>query len=177
LAVVNDGKYGCDVTGSTARVTILRSPPYAYHIPHPFGYKPRYDWLDQGLQEFALVLLPHAGDWRAAGVVRRAREVNLPPLAITTHAHGGALPPVASALRLDARDLELTALKPAEFGRGTIVRLADRHGRGGVGDLVWDDRRFPVLLGPGEVRTFRLIRRGRHDIRCVPCDMLERPLG
>ena len=27
LAVLNDGKYGCDVSGSTLRVTVLRSPP------------------------------------------------------------------------------------------------------------------------------------------------------
>jgi alpha-mannosidase len=177
LALIDDGKYGCDVTGSTARLTILRSPPYAYHIPHPFGYKPRYDWLDQGLQEFTLVLKPHAGDWRAVGVVRRAREVNLAPVAITAHGHDGSLKPSASLLRLDAPDLEVTALKPAEAGRGAIVRLADRHGDGGAGYLHWAGRRFPVLLGPGEVRTFRLVSRGRRDVRCVPCDLLERPLG
>ncbi len=52
LAVLNDGKYSCDVTGSTARLTILRCPPYAYHEPHVFGTRARYDWVDQGYQEF-----------------------------------------------------------------------------------------------------------------------------
>ncbi|MFN8459909.1 MAG: hypothetical protein U0401_35555 [Anaerolineae bacterium] len=33
------------------RLTILRTPPYAYHNPHVFGSKQRYDWVDQGYQE------------------------------------------------------------------------------------------------------------------------------
>ncbi len=102
LAIINDGKYGCDVSGSTARLTVLRCPPYAYHQPHPAGSKARYDWLDQGLQEFSVVLRPHVGDWRNASIVRRAREVNLPPVAVTMHSHPGTRPPVDSLLGLDA---------------------------------------------------------------------------
>ena len=68
LAVLNDGKYSCDVSGSTARLTILRCPPYAYHEPHVFGTRARYDWVDQGYQEFTVALRPHIGDWRDAGV-------------------------------------------------------------------------------------------------------------
>jgi alpha-mannosidase len=177
LAVINDGKYGCDVTGSTARLTVLRCPPYTYHHPpHVIGSRQRYDWLDQGLQDFSVLLRPHIGDWRAAGIVRRARALNLPPLLVTSHAHPGACPPAGSLLHLDAPDLELTALKPAEAGRGYIVRIADRHGRGGHGRLVWAGRAFPVAITPGAVRTYLLRPWGRDRWRCVPCDMLERPL-
>ena len=58
-ALINDGKVGCDVRGSTMRLTVLRCPPYAYHEPHHFGAKQRYDWVDQGSQEFTLALVPH----------------------------------------------------------------------------------------------------------------------
>jgi alpha-mannosidase len=177
LAVIDDGKYGCDVTGSTLRLTVLRCPPYAYHHPpHVFGAKQRYDWTDQGLQEFTLVLRPHAGDWRAADVVRRAREINLPVSAITMHCHGGELPRAGSLAALSSSEMELTALKPAEDGDGYVLRVADRHGSGGDGELRWQGQRFPVELEPFEVLTLRLAQRsGRWQ--AMPCDMIERCLS
>lgn len=78
MALLNDGKYACDVTGSVMRLTILCSPPYAYHIPHPIGAKQRYDWIDQGAQEFTLTLRPHAwAIWRDAGCAGGARALNI----------------------------------------------------------------------------------------------------
>jgi len=175
LALIDDGKYGCDVTGNTMRLTILRCPPYAYHDPHPIGSKLRYDWIDQGLQEFTIVLRPHVGDWRNAEVVRRAREINLPLVPITMHCHPGERPPVDSLATLSSSELELTALKVAEDGNGYIVRIADRHGRGGTGELYWLGERFPVTIAPFEVLTLRLTQRlGRWQ--ATACDMIERPL-
>ena len=176
LAVIDDGKYGCDVTGSTIRVTVLRCPPYAYHHPpHVFGSNQRYEWIDQGAQEFTLVLRPHVGDWRDARVVERAREVNLPLVAVTMHCHEGDLAPVASLASISSPEMELTALKPAEDGDGYVVRVADRHGRGGDGVLNWFDRVFPVVLAPFEVLTLRL-RRIEGGWDATACDMLERPI-
>jgi alpha-mannosidase len=177
LALIDDGKYSCDVIGSTVRLTILRCPPYAYHQPHSPGSKHRYDWIDQGLQEFTLVLVPHVGDWRDAGVIRRAREVNLPIVPITMHCHPGAVAmesrPTLAAL--SSPELELTALKPAEDGDGYIVRVADRHGRGCAGELRWLDQSFPVSVAPFEVITLRLSLR-ESQWQVSPCDMIERPL-
>ena len=38
--------------------------------------------MDQGRQRFRVRLVPHAGDWRDAGVVRLAAELNQPPYAM-----------------------------------------------------------------------------------------------
>jgi alpha-mannosidase len=177
LSVIDDGKYGCDVTGSRMRLTILRSPPYAYHAPpHEFGVKQRYDWIDQGPQEFTLVLRPHVGDWRNAGTVQRAREINLRIPGITMHCHPGELTPTSSLAALSSSDMELTALKPAEDGDGYILRIADRHGDGGQAELSWLDEVFPISLSPFEVLTLRLTRR-TGNWQAVACDMLERPLA
>lgn len=174
LAIFNDGKYGCDVNGSTARLTVLRCPPYAYHVPpHVFGTKLRYDWLDQGSQEFTVVLRPHVGDWREAEVVKRARELNLPLPAITMHSHAGPRPKSASWAGLTSADMELTALKLAEDGDGYIVRVADRHGRPSRGALVWGAQSFLLALAPLEVVTLRVrARDGRWE--ATRCDMIER---
>ena len=116
LAVINDGKYGCDVMGSTMRLTILRCPPYAYHHPpHEFGTRHLYDWIDQGYQEFDLVLRPHVGDWRQAGVVERARLHNLPMLPVTMHCHPGDLPAAGSLLAVSTGEVEAFG---AQAGRG-----------------------------------------------------------
>lgn len=174
LAILNDGKYGCDVNGSTVRLTVLRCPPYAYHVPpHVFGTKLRYDWLDQGSQEFTVVLRPHVGDWREAEIVKRARELNLPLPAITMHSHPGVRPKSASLAGLTNADMELTALKLAEDGDGYIVRVADRHGRASRGALVWGSQSFGLALQPFEVVTLR-IRQRDGSWQAARCDMIER---
>ncbi|NLE46215.1 MAG: alpha-mannosidase [Chloroflexi bacterium] len=174
LALVNDGKYGCDVKDSTMRLTILRCPPYAYHEPHVPESKHRYDWIDQGLQEFNLVLLPHTGDWRDARITERAREVNMPLVSTTVHGHAGRLPAVNSLASLSTDELELTALKPADDGDGYILRVADRHGRGGSGYLTWTHESFPVAVAPFQVATFR-IRSEAGQWTLSPCNMIEAP--
>lgn len=194
LALINDGKYGCDAAGSTIRLTISRCPPYAYHQPHRIGSKQRYDWMDQGQQEFHLVLCPHMGDWRDADVVKRARAFNLPIVPITMHSHAGKQPLPDSLLEVSSSEIEMTALKPAQDGNGYILRLADRHGRGGIGELRWAGERFPVELAPFEVFTFSITQRtspaglrpdgtwqdgdgtGAGGWQVTACDMLEHPL-
>lgn len=174
-ALLNDGRYGCDVYDSVMRLTILRSPPYAYHRPHASGSKHRYDWIDQGHHQFTVALLPHAGLWQESDLVLRARALNMASPLITTHAHGGDRPMQDTLLQLTSPDMEITALKPAEDGDGYIVRVADKHGRGGAGRLQWQDQAFPVEVKPFEVVTLRLSgRAGQWEM--TVCDMLERAL-
>lgn len=177
-ALINDGKYGCDVHGSTMRLTVLRCTPYAYHDPHQFGTKQRYDWVDRGSQEFTLVLCPHVGDWRDTGIVHQARALNLPLVPITMHCHSGDRPRHGSLLELSSAELELTTIKPAEDGDGYIVRLADAHGRGASGTLRWLQLEFPVTVAPFEVITLRIVpaelAQNATGWRIIATDMLER---
>ncbi|HQY92790.1 glycoside hydrolase family 38 C-terminal domain-containing protein [Caldilinea sp.] len=173
LGLLNDGKYGCDVSGSTLRLTVLRCVPYAYHEPHPFGARQRYDWVDQGSQEFTVVLRPHVGDWRASDMVARARTLNQPPLPVTMHSHPGDLPRQAEMASLDSRDVEVTAIKAAEDGNGFIVRVADVHGRGAGFTLTWLGQPFALEVAPFEVATVRLSEQAG-QWRMQQCDMLER---
>ena len=94
---------------------------------------------------------------------------------ITTHAHGGERPRRDSLLELTSSEMELTALKPAEDGDGYIVRVADRHGRGGEGELRWAEQAFPLAISPFQVLTLRLTQ-SNGQWRMAECDMLERSL-
>lgn len=173
-ALLNDGKYGCDVAGSTMRLTILRCTPYAYHKPpHTFGLRRRYDWVDQGYQEFAVTICPHPGDWREAGIVQQARLLNMPVVPITGHGHPGDRQRQASFASLSTAELEVTALKRADDDNGVIVRIADVHGRGATAELYWHGQMFPVTLAPFEVATVRLTE-ADGGWQMAPCDMLER---
>lgn len=177
LALLNDGKYGCDVNGSTLRLTILRCVPYAYHEPHPFGVRQHYDWVDRGSQEFTLVLRPHVGDWRESDVVQRARSLNMPPLLVTMHSHAGDLPPSATLAAVEGpavhgTGVELTACKPADDGDGYVVRLVEIHGRGGPAVFTWQGQRHALHLSPWEVVTLRLHPQGEGR-QVERCDMLE----
>lgn len=176
LALLNDGKYGCDVRGSRLRLTILRCVPYAYHEPHSFGSRQHYDWVDLGSQSFTFVLRPHVGDWRESDCVAQARALNQPPLLVTMHAHPGDLPRTAGLAAVGNAGVELAACKPAEDGDGCTVRLVELHGRGGDAGFTWQGQSILLALAPHEIVTLRLRLQGDrwHAERC---DMLERVKG
>ncbi len=172
-ALLNDGKYGCDVSGSIMRLTVLRSPPYAFHEPHAIGDKQHYDWIDQGFQEFAVAVRPHVGEWQEANVIAHARRLNQPPVLITMHGHPGELPPIGSLLALSTPDMELTAFKQADDDNGYVARVADCYGQGATGAVTFSGSDFPLEVAPHDVVTLRFAPAdgGWH---MTICDMLER---
>ena len=123
LSVLNDGKYGSDTTGSTFRLTLLRSS----HDPDPNP--------DEGLQTFTYSLLPHAGDWRAARSEQAGLALNVPLSASLTTAHGGRPAPALSLM--GAPNLVAGALKHCEDGPGYILRLFETQGRNTVAHLTF----------------------------------------
>jgi alpha-mannosidase len=64
LALLNDSKYGHDVSGGCMRLTLLRSP------------KAPDEEADQGEQRFTYSLLPFSGSFGESRVVRTAYELN-----------------------------------------------------------------------------------------------------
>src|SRR5205085_11911010 len=96
LAVINDAKHGYDVRGGDVGISAVRSPVWAWHDPRELEEGGDFEYMDQGRQNLVVRLVPHAGDWRAADVVRRAAELNQPPFALIETAHAGPLPQRAS---------------------------------------------------------------------------------
>ena len=89
LAVLNDSKYSFDVRDGVLRVTLLRSPAYAHHDNGRFDASALWPIMDQGWQRVKLELMPHAGDWRDARVVKRGWELNAPAFVHPESAHPG----------------------------------------------------------------------------------------
>jgi alpha-mannosidase len=159
LSVCNDGKYGHDVRGGDIGISAVRSPVWAWHEPRELQPDAIYDFMDQGRQEFTVRLVPHAGDWRAAGTVRLAAELNQPPFALLESYHGGDLPARASFASVDADAVVVTVVKAAEDGDGSlVVRAYESAGRDAHTRIELLGRTIDADFGPAEIKTFRVPR-------------------
>ncbi|WP_226783260.1 alpha-mannosidase [Oceaniglobus trochenteri] len=135
VALLNDCKYGYDIRDNVIRLTLVKSST----SPDPGA--------DQGRHRFTYALMPHAGD--RADVRAEARRLNDPVI---------VLPGVTDRQPLvscGAENVIMETLKPAEDGRGFILRLYEA-----------DRRRGPVRL------VF-----GRAMQSVTVCDLLENDMS
>lgn len=157
FSLLNDGKYSLDVNVRDVGLTVLRSPAYAHHIPATLELDGTYSFIDQGIQRFRYTLFPHAGSWENAGTVRRAAELNQPPVVLFATFHPeGALPPSDSFLTVEPENVMVTVLKQAEDGDGIVLRAFETCGSAAHASI-----RLPKLgrvieanFGANEIKTF-----------------------
>jgi alpha-mannosidase len=177
LAVANDGKYAYDALGGDLGVTVARAVPYAHHDPAPLRPDGDHRFLDLGEQRFTLRLVPHAGDWRAAGAARRAAELDAPLICVRDTYHDGPEPGSGSFGAVGAQApgaVDAFVVKRAETGDAVIVRLADTGGHGPPVTVrlgFAGDRRFTAALRPHEIATFRVPDDPTAPV--VPVDLCE----
>ena len=114
VALLNDAKHGYDIHGSVMRLSLLRAPTH----PDPSA--------DQGLHKFAYALMPHPGDFREAGVIEAAEDLNSPLRVSLSN-----LPSQVSRslIEVDTRQVIVEAIKRAEDSDAVIVRLYEAWGR------------------------------------------------
>ena len=180
LAVLNDCKYAYDAPNGDLRLTLLRSPVYAFHMPRQIEPGVIYNYTDQGPQSVRLALLPHAGDWTQADPVRRAQALNAPPLVREVDAHPGPWPAVGSLASCTPANIVLNVVKLAEEGDDLILRGYETAGRETQAEIVigLDGTHFPVTWKPHEIKTLRLEEGATASGAIVPAEvnMLEEPL-
>ena len=113
VALLNDSKHGYDIRGSVMRLSLLRAPTH----PDPTA--------DRGWHEFTYALMPHPGDFRNAGVIAAAEDLNA-PLRI---ARGNPKPEGRHSLvEVDTPQVIIEAIKRAEDSDATVVRLYEAWG-------------------------------------------------
>lgn len=168
FSLLNDSKHSVDVNVRDIGMTVLRSPAYAHHIPAVVNPSELHPFIDQGIQQFSYTMLPHSGGWETAGAVRRAAELNQPPLVqfVTFHSDG-RLPQSDSFIDVQPESVMVTALKQAEDGEDLIVRAVETSGaarRGTIRLPKWE-RVIEADFAPGEIKTFRVPREASAPIR------------
>jgi alpha-mannosidase len=177
LLVMTDSKSGHDAIGPDLGVTIVRSPIYAHHDPRVAEEAAEeFAYQDLGLQELRMALVPFAGTWTAAVPARLAAQRATPAITLLESFHAGPLPRAASFGKVSGEGVTVTALKRAEDGDGTVVRLAETTGMARSAAFRLGDRRIAVELEPWSVRTFLLPDDPAGGPAAVEVDLLERPL-
>jgi len=166
LAILNDSKYGYDALHNRLRLTLLR----ATTSPDPDA--------DRGIHKFVYAMMPHAGDWRSAGVVEEAHRLNRPFVAVKLSENKGKLSGTKCFVKCDAPNVALEVLKQAEDNNGWILRVYETQGkrcdarirldlpvkRAEECDLLEDrasgvalqDGSLVLKIKPFEIRTFRI---------------------
>jgi alpha-mannosidase len=115
VALLNDCKHGYDIHGSVMRLTLLRAPTH----PDPKA--------DRGDHVFTYALMPHIGDFREAGVIEAAEDLNSPLLPANGNLAAGSS---RSLIELDTRQVVVEAIKRAEDSEAVVVRLYEAWGQG-----------------------------------------------
>jgi alpha-mannosidase len=166
FSLLNDSKYSFDVNVRDIGMTVLRSPIHAHHDPMVPDPDTHYSYIDQGIQRFAYSLLPHPGGWEEANTVKRAAELNAPPVALIATFHDGPLPQRGSFLEVSSKSVVASMLKEAEDGDALIMRLYETQKTAAEATLTLPTlgRSFTASFGPCEIKTFRIPRAAEQEV-------------
>jgi alpha-mannosidase len=175
LALVNDSKYSFDVKGCDIGMTIARSPAYAHHDPTAIDPDHVPSYIDQGIQRFAYSLVPHAGGWAEAEIVKRAAELNQQPVAMFASTNpDGPLDQTDSFIDVQPTNVLVTVLKQAEDGRDLILRAFETTKTVTDATIVLSKfgRIIESTFAPCEIKTFRIPRDPAQPVE--EADLIER---
>lgn len=135
VALLNTGTPSHKVLDGVIFMSLLRSPIDPWVLNEPEYYDcPDFDGArDAGFHEFDYSIISHKGDFRAANIEKRGREVNN-PLAVHELAYSGEgdFGLAHSFMKLAASEnVIVTAIKKADRDNSIIVRLAETGGEKG----------------------------------------------
>lgn len=173
MAILNDAKYSYSMDIDEMSITAIRNSVYAHHDPGKLEEGAEYRYTDDGMQEFAYLLVPHAGSWKEAGITRMARELNVRPVTVTETFHKGIFPRKNTFLSLECSHAQITAMKEAENREGIIVRACETKRQGGPGLLRMSflGRSEMLQFAPCEIKTVFVPYDGK--AACREVNMLE----
>lgn len=121
VSLLNDGRYGCDVTANTIRLSLLRSPD-----------QPVAATEEAGTHRIGYSLYPHEGNWKQARTMQKGYEFNFPLIAVATDPHHGLLPARHSFFAVEPANVLIEVLKKAEDSEDLLLRLFETEGSSGI---------------------------------------------
>jgi alpha-mannosidase len=140
------------------RISVARSAVYAHHNPKVLDMKAEHIWMDQGIQTFRMLLVPHSDTWEKSKVPRIAEEFISPSVAIYQGIHGGSMPKSGSFLSVDVPNVIVTAIKLSESGEDIIIRCVETSSSATSAsiDLRFVGRKWSGDFRPCEIKTLRI---------------------
>jgi len=144
--LLNECKYGHNVTENEIRLTLLRSS----YDPDPLP--------ELGQHEIKFALVPHDDNWKPSDAARAGYEFNHPVEAVATNVHKGDLPGEKEFLSISPSNVMLSGIKKAEDTGEIVLRLYETDGK--AAEAV-------VRIDPSLVRP---------NWTAIETDILERPI-
>lgn len=158
LTVINDAKYGYSVEGNDLRVSVARSAVYAHHNPRVLDIKAEHLWMDQGIQTFRILIVPHTGYWKENKTLRTTEEFIAPALFVYQGIHDGKMPKTGSFLAAHPGNIIVSAIKLSESGDDIIIRCIETSGMQSEAlvDLRFAGKKWKGSFRPYEIKTLRM---------------------
>lgn len=158
LSVINDAKYGYSVNGSDIRISVARAAVFAHHNPKKLNLENSYQWMDQGIHTFRLLLVPHNNSWKESRIARITEEFMAAPVCIYQGIHDGKLPKTGSFLSVDKPNVIVSSIKQAEDSDDIIFRCVETSGVSTTAtlDMHFAQRTWKGNFRPCEIKTLRM---------------------
>ncbi|MDU4325026.1 MAG: alpha-mannosidase [Clostridium celatum] len=115
VSLMNNSKYGHDILDGVMRLTLLKS-----------GILPNTT-SDQELHNFIYSIYPHTGDYKDAGTVKMAYNLNVPLYSKVEEAHEGSLESKSSLVKVDKDNVIIEVIKKAEDSDELVIRMYECH--------------------------------------------------
>ena len=144
-----DGIFAYDTAGGI-RLTVVRSPIYGDLRIFPLDEKREYRYMEQGVHEGRVSFIPRA--MQASEAASMAAHWNGPPVVVCEANHTGDLPPESGYLNI-GDGLFLSAMKKAEDGEDTVVRLIETDGIRKTADIDIAGAKTVITVKPYEIKT------------------------
>lgn len=158
LTIANDAKYSYSMDIDEMNLTVLKNSVFAHHDPKVLEEGQEYRYVDDGIQEFRYLLIPHTGSWKDADVTRCARELNVRPQTVIETFHKGRQPQKQSFVSLSSDHVQIAAIKECEDRDGVIIRAYETKRQEGdaVLDVSFMERREVLHFVPCEIKTVKI---------------------
>ncbi|MBQ1223985.1 MAG: alpha-mannosidase [Oscillospiraceae bacterium] len=143
VALINDCKYAHSCEDNVLGLTLLR------------GTTSPDEFADLGSHEINYAFYPHKGDWRVADVARKGHEFNNKPVVWRVDSAFGTELEGKSLVLCNSENIIVDTVKPAEDGKGFVVRAYECNGCRGKAKLS-----FPV-----------------EGAKITPVDLIENSVG
>ena len=128
IAVINSGQHGFDCLDGELRISILRAAVYCHERSQELDDYPNRKYMDQGLHDVRLLIVPGIFDDLIKQATRLADWMNTPPVGYSHLPFGNTNEQTADFLHWDAKSIRLLALKKAENEQAMILRLQETSG-------------------------------------------------
>ena len=152
MGFASDALYNFDSVKGEFRATVVRASRYANDVETPATAEPWRPAVDCGELKFRFLVTGAKAD-----LPRLAAELEQAPVVLTVPPGKGKQKRTGSLLEITPSSVRLLALKPAEEGRGFILRAQAAPGNATKVSALWLGKKIQLgALKGGEIATWKL---------------------